>query len=215
MTTSKEKATVQQTKSKIEALREQPGLAMTAFLVFQMILGFEWFWSGIAKVIMPGGFAVPLTEELGEMIESAPAWYANFVAGIVLPNSTLFAYVIEIAEILIGIAFLFGPLIWFFTWDRVPRFIKSALFSLTAAAAIGGFFMAVNFHLAEGYAHPWLLPTSGLEESVDFDSMVAAIQIVIAAVNITLLGYLRAEIPALARIPSPVKQSPAIQKEYQ
>ena len=215
MTASKEKGALKQTKSKLEVLREQPGLAMTAFLVFQMILGFEWFWSGVAKVIMPGGFPASLPQELAEIIESAPAWYANFLAGFVLPNSTLFGYVIEIAEILIGVAFLFGPLIWFFVWDRVPRFIKSALFSLTAAAAIGGFFMAVNFHIAMGYGHPWILPSSGLDESVDFDSMVAAIQIVIATVNIIVLGYLREEIPALARIASPVNQSPAVLREYQ
>ncbi|MBI1855614.1 MAG: hypothetical protein HYR93_07095 [Chloroflexi bacterium] len=207
--TTKDKSALNQPKSKLEALREQPTLAMTAFLVLQMILGFEWLWSGLGKVIMSGGFPAALPGQLEAMMDGAPAWYANFLSGFVIPNSTLFAYVIEYAEILIGIAFLFGPLIWFFVWNRMPGFIKSALFSLTAAAAIGGFFMAVNFHFAAGAAHPWLLPTDGLEESVDFDSMVAAMQIVIAWVYIVAFGYLRQETLASGRIASSVKQAPA------
>lgn len=214
MTVSKEKGELKQPKSKLEALREQPGLAMIALAAFQMILGFEWFWSGLAKIIMPGGFPASLPEELAEIIENSPAWYANFLSDFVLPNSAFFGYVIEFAELLIGIAFLFGPLVWFFLWNRVPGFIKSALFSLTAAAAIGGFFMAVNFHIAMGYGHPWILPTSGLDESVDFDSMIAAMQIVVATVNIIALGYLREETRALTPAVSPVKQSPVAQREY-
>lgn len=210
MTISKEKEAIQQTRSRLDAIRETSSMPMTAFLAFQMILGFEWFWSGIAKFIMPGGFPASLPGELGEIIENAPAWYANLLSGFVLPQAILFGYVIEIAELLIGIAFLFGPLIWFFVWNRTPDLIKSALFSLTAAAAIGGFFMAANFHFAMGYAHPWLLPTSGLDESVDFDSMVAAMQILIAVINILALGYLRKAAPALARTASSAKQEPGL-----
>ena len=194
------------TKSRLDALRESLSLPMVAFLVFQMILGFEWFWSGLAKIMMPGGFPVALPDELIEMAQNSPAWYANFLTSIVKPNAAVFGYVIEIAEVLIGAAFLFGPIIWFFAWKRVPNFVRTALFSLTALAAFGGFFMAVNFHIAMGYGHPWILPTSGLDESVDFDTMVAAMQIVIMMVNLVLLGYLRqkkTEVIAVPRIGQP------------
>lgn len=177
-------------KSRLDALRESPSLPMVGFLVFQMILGFEWFWSGLAKIVMQGGFPASLPDELGEIAQNSPAWYANFLTGIVIPNATIFGYVIEITELLIGIAFLFGPLILFFAWERMPNLMRTALFSITAAAAIGGFFMAVNFHIAMGYSHPWILPTSGLDESVDFDTMIAAMQAAIATVYIVLLGYL-------------------------
>ena len=118
---------------------------------------------------------------------------------------------IELSEFLIGVAFLFGPLIWFFAWDRVPRWLRSALLWVTAAAAIGGFFMAANFHIALGNSQPWILPTSGLDESVDLDSMVAAMQLVIAIVNIVALEGLRETAKQLARPLSQLKPSPAVQ----
>lgn len=206
MTTSMGAKTARNPKSKLDALRESPSLPMLGFFVFQMVLGFEWFWSGLAKIIMPGGFPAALPEELGEIAQNAPAWYANFLTSIVISNAAVFGYVIEISELLIGAAFLFGPLIWFFAWERMPNFVRTTLFPLTAIAAFGGFFMAVNFHIAMGYGHPWILPTSGLDESVDFDSMIAAMQIVILMVNITLLGYLRqkkTEAIAISRIGQP------------
>ncbi len=196
-------------KSRLDALREKAGLPMIGFLVLQMILGFEWFWSGLAKIMMPGGFPQALPDALGDMIQNSPAWYANFLTGFVVPHSMLFGFIIEISEFLIGVAFLFGPLLWFFVWDRVPNFVRTALFSLTAAAAIGGFFMAVNFHIAMGNSQPWILPTSGLDESVDLDSMVAAMQIVIATVNLVLLGYLQQERNKVV-IPAPKQKQAAI-----
>ena len=127
--------------SKLDAIRQKPGLPMTGFFILQMILGFEWFWSGLAKMKMPGGFPAALPGELTDMLQSSPAWYGKFLSGVVIPHAATFGYVIEISEFLIGIAFLFGPLLWFFAWDRLPRSLKIALFSLTAAGAIGGFFM--------------------------------------------------------------------------
>lgn len=175
----------------ISEVKSRPGPAMIGFFALQMVLGFEWFWSGLAKIVMPGGFPAALPEELGGIAQNSPAWYANFLTGAVIPNATIFGYLIEISELLIGVAFLFGPLIWFFAWERVPNFVRTTLFPLTALASLGGFFMAVNFHVAMGYGHPWVLPASGLDESVDFDSMVAAMQVVITVVNIAMFGYLR------------------------
>jgi len=206
MTTSESNVKINQNNSKPNVFREKPGLPMIGLLVLQMILGFEWFWSGLAKIMMPGGFPAALPDALGEMIQNSPAWYANFLNGIVIPNSMIFGYLIEFSEFLIGVVFLFGPLIWFFAWDRVPDFVRSGLLSLTAAAAIGGFFMAVNFHIAMGNAQPWILPTSGLDESVDLDSMVAAMQLVIMTVNLVALSYLRQKKTQTIGIPTQVRQ---------
>jgi len=206
MTISNNNVKINQNNSRPDAFREKPSLPMIGFLVLQMVLGFEWFWSGLAKIMMPGGFPAALPDELSEMVQNAPAWYANFLTGIIIPNSMVFGYVIEIAEFLIGIAFLFGPLIWFFAWDRVPDFVRSGLLSLTAAAAIGGFFMAVNFHIAMGNAQPWILPTSGLDESVDLDSMIATMQLVIMTVNLVALGYLRQQKTQTITVSSPIGQ---------
>ncbi len=41
--------------------------------------------------------------------------------------------------------------------------------------------MAINFHLASGASHPWLIPKSGFDETVDLDSLLPMIQLVLVA----------------------------------
>jgi hypothetical protein len=43
-------------------------------------------------------------------------------------------------------------------------------------AALAGIAMAVNFHLANGSTHPWILPRDWFDESVDLDSLLPLIQ---------------------------------------
>ena len=42
-------------------------------------------------------------------------------------------------------------------------------------AAIGGIFINVNLHLANGDAHPWRFPKDGFAEDVNLDSLMPAI----------------------------------------
>ena len=65
----------------------KPTAALTGFLVLQMILGFEWFWSGLAKIMMPGGFPAALPGALGDMLQNSPPWYADFLTHIVIPHA--------------------------------------------------------------------------------------------------------------------------------
>jgi hypothetical protein len=46
--------------------------------------------------------------------------------------------------------------------------------------------MAVNFHLANGARHPWLIPKSGFDEGVDLDSLLPVIQLIMAGVTLRL-----------------------------
>ena len=188
-TLKKDKATA---RSKIgpDGLRVESSLMVIGFLVMEIIIGYEWFISGYTKVAR-GDFARGLAEELAEKTAGAYGWYASILNSFVIPNGTAFGYMIEIGEILIGLIFIAGPLLWLFAWGRVSNRVRWAIFALTALAAIGGIFMAINFHLANGYIHPWLVPQDSFEEGVDFDSLLAVLNLVIAAVNVGLLGALR------------------------
>ena len=53
--------------------------------------------------------------------------------------------------------------------------------------------MNINFHLANGSAHPWLIPKSGFDEGVDLDSLMPFIQIVLAGVSLKLWAVLHRE----------------------
>lgn len=55
----------------------------------------------------------------------------------------------------------------------------------------GAIFMNVNFHLANGSPHPWLIPRDGFDEGVDMDSLLPLIQVVFLSVSAKLLVTLR------------------------
>lgn len=59
-----------------------------------------------------------------------------------------------------------------------------------ALLVLAGVAMNVGFHLANGSAHPWLIPEDGFDEGVDLDSLMPAIQLVLAGVSgrLWLLG---------------------------
>lgn len=174
----------------LDEIRAKPSLSMGGLLVVTMVIGYEWFVSGLVKFVR-GGFPAGLADELREKSEGTAGWYASFLQSVVIPNAELTGYVIETSELLAGVALIAGPLIWLLAWDRVTDGVRMTVLFLIAAATIGGTFLAINLHLANGAAHPWLLPADGFDEGIDLDSVLPAVQIVIATVSIILLRRLR------------------------
>jgi uncharacterized membrane protein YphA (DoxX/SURF4 family) len=173
-----------------DTLRGKPSLSTIGFLIVAMVIGYEWFVSGLVKVVR-GDFPAGLADELVEKSEGTAAWYSSFLERAVIPNGELFGYAIEISELLAGVALIAGPLIWLFAWDRVSDRARMAVLLSIAAAAIGGTFLAINLHLANGASHPWLIPGDAFDEGIDLDSVLPSIQIVIAAVSIIQFRRLR------------------------
>lgn len=173
-------------------LRAKPNVCTVGFLIVEMIIGYEWLISGLVKIVrgdFPSGLAGELAEKSAEMVP----WYRSFVESVVIPNGVLFGYFIEIAELLAGVALIAAPLLWIFVWNRVSDRMRALGLLSVAAAAIGGTILAINLHYANGASHPWLLPRDGFDEGIDLDSILPAIQIVIATVSIILLRRLRRE----------------------
>ena len=171
-------------------LRDGPALGMTGLLVVTMVVGYEWLVSGLAKFAagdFPGGLGAELTEKAGEL----SGWYADFLTRVAIPNAPAFGYVIQISELLAGLALIGGPLLWLFAWERLSDGVRSAVLLVIAAAAIGGALLTVNLHLANAEAHPWLLPDDPFDEGVGLDSVLTAIQLVIATVALVQLRRLR------------------------
>ena len=99
-----------------------------------------------------------------------------------IPNATGFGYLIELSELLVGIGLIAAALTWLFAWERVGATGRTVALGATVLAALAGVVMNVAFHLANGSAHPWLIPGDGFDEGVDLDSLMPAIQLVLAAV---------------------------------
>ncbi len=182
-------------------LRSKPGLSLIGLLLVEMIIGYEWFISGLDKFLQ-GGFPAGLAGELGDKSEGVAAWYGRFLESAVIPNAKFFGYAVETSELLAGITLIAGPLIWLFAWERVSDGVRAAVLFSTAAAAIGGAFLAVNLHFANGASHPWLIPGAAFDEGIDLDIVLPAIQVVIAAVSIILFQRLGRDRPDGASSPS-------------
>src|SRR6266568_2119240 len=94
-------------------------LPLAGLLAIQLLLGYEWFVSGLTKIYR-GGFPGGLANELREKSEGAAGWYKSFLDGSVIPNASAFGYLIEIGELIVGLALVAAALVWLLRWERLP-----------------------------------------------------------------------------------------------
>ena len=146
-------------------LRGKPSLSLIGLLAVEVIIGYEWFISGLVKFVR-GGFPAGLAQELVEKSDGAAAWYVGFLNSAVIPNAVVFGYLIEAAELLAGVVLILGPVVWLFAWDRIPDRLRTTILILITLAALGGAFLAINLHLANGASHPWLIPGEAFDEGI-------------------------------------------------
>ena len=165
-------------------------LPLIGLLLIQLFIGYEWFMSGLTKIVR-GDFPSGLADELTEKSDEVAGWYRTFLDETVIPSGSVFGYLIETGELVIGVVLLVAGLVWLLRWERLTSAGRKAVLFATMLAAFGGIFMNVNFHLANGSAHPWLIPMDGFDEGVDLDSLMPAIELVLIGVSAGLLVSLR------------------------
>lgn len=169
-------------------------LPLVGLLLVQVVVGYEWFMSGVTKLYR-GGFPSGLADELRQKSKDAPGWYRSFLEDLIIPNASTVGYLTELSELLIGLGLIAAAAVWVLRWARLPRGGRIAVLTVTILASLGGTLMAVNFHLANGGTHPWLIAKSGFDEGIDLDSVLPAIQLVLVLVSAGLLRALRRQGP--------------------
>lgn len=155
--------------------------SLVGLLAVQAILGYEWLMSGLTKV-WRGGFPSGLGDELREKSEGAAPWYASLLDSVVIPNGGLFGVLIIVGELAIGLTMIATAALWAFRWTRLSFRGRTGLLAASVVAGVAGILMNINFHLANGSAHPWLVPSDGFDEGVDLDSFMPAVQLVLVLV---------------------------------
>lgn len=98
-----------------------------AFDSFGQKLGTPWVFGSHDGAAIKGFVAGALAQASGAH-PAVQGWYASFLQNVVLPNATVFAYMVTFGEVLIGLGLIFGV--------------------LTGIAAFFGVFMNLNFLLA-------------------------------------------------------------------
>ena len=169
---------------------EASRLALKGLVVVGLFIGYEWFMSGLTKIVR-GGFPSGLTDELREKSEGTVGWYKDFLDGTVIPNAAAFGVAIEVAELAIGAVLIAGAIMLLLRWQRLSYRAEIAVLAAVAIASIGAILMNISFHLANGSPHPWLIPKDGFDEGVDLDSLLPLIQLVFAYVSVKLIVMLR------------------------
>lgn len=157
-------------------------LPVAGLFLVQIVIGYEWLVSGLAKVVR-GDFPGGLAGDLAGRAAGAPGWYRGFLSAVVFPNARVFGYLIEIAELLTGAALVAVGLAWLVARERLGSRSRTAGLLTTSAAALAGLLMNVNFHLASGSPQPWRISAESFEEAVDLDSVMAALELVLLVVS--------------------------------
>ncbi|MFL5626302.1 MAG: DoxX family protein [Ktedonobacteraceae bacterium] len=123
------------------------------WLIVRLYVGYEWLTAGLQKLTGYSysfdafnqkagspwvfgahdgaaikGFVSGALAQVGGPHPTVQGWYASFLQSFVLPNATVFAYLVTFGELLIGLGLIFG--------------------ALTGIAAFFGVFMNLNFLLA-------------------------------------------------------------------
>jgi hypothetical protein len=160
-------------------------------LVVQIIMGYEWMVSGITKVAS-GTFVSGLADNLRTNADSAPGFYRSLIHSTLIPNAGTLAVLIEIGELAVGVMFIAAAIVWLTRWPRLSTTARMALLG-TLLAALGASFMALNFHLARGGNHPWLIPADGMDETIDVDTVLVLMQTALFAFAGYLLLKIRRE----------------------
>jgi hypothetical protein len=172
------------TPTTAESSRDPLGrLPLICILLVQVFVGYEWLNSGLTKIVR-GGFPSGLAADLHDRVQSATGWYRSFIDGSIVPHAVVFGYTIEIGELLVGIGLIAAALIWIFRWQHLPHGGRIAVLTITILASLSAIFMAINFHLANGGTHPWLIPKSGFDESIDLDALLPAIQLMFIVLSV-------------------------------
>ena len=158
-------------------------------LTIQLVVGYEWFVSGLTKLYR-GGFATGLADEVREKSVGVDGWYRAFLDRVVIPNGWTVGWLVLIGELVVGVALLGAGSVFLLRRERVGSRTRQALLATTAIASILGIVMAISFHLANGAGHPWFIPKDGFDEGVDLDSVLPLVQLAIAivATKLFLLG---------------------------
>jgi thiosulfate dehydrogenase [quinone] large subunit len=89
------------------------------WLIVRVYLGVLWLLSGWEKLMSPAwvgneagaavtGFAQGALQQTTGEHPQVTGWYARFLESVVIPNTTLFSYLVTLGEILVGLGLIFG-----------------------------------------------------------------------------------------------------------
>jgi thiosulfate dehydrogenase [quinone] large subunit len=160
--------------------RVQP--AALGLAVVEAVIGYEWLLSALNKMLSPD-FASGLAQQLVIAMRGNPnSWWVALSKNLVLPHTQLFAVLVEVGELLVGLGFFAGALLWAsgrFPVARWARYLNLAVL----AALVGGTLMTANYYVMSGETWPLLNPGDPFDEGLSIDGLLTLITVGLFAVH--------------------------------
>jgi len=159
------------------------------FLLVQILVGYEWFASGLTKLVH-GDFPAGLAADLHERAQEAAPWYGHFLRGVVIPHASGFGYAIEVTELLAGVVLMATAVVGLSVLRREQgRRLCLWTAGPTALAAFAGLVLAINFVLANrmGFSP---VASDSFDEGISLDALLVGIQLVLLGVALASLSPL-------------------------
>jgi len=146
--------------------------------------------------IVRGGFVSGLAADLHDRVQAAPGWYRSLADSVIIPNASLFGYLIVIGELFVGVTLIATAIVWLVRWESLSPAARRVLVGLIVLAAAAALAMNLNYHIANGATNPWQLPAGVFDEGVDINTVFTFIDATIIVVMAGVLLSLRGKVAA-------------------
>src|SRR5215831_2917787 len=153
---------------------QTPNLALAGL---QLLVGYVWLLAGVDKLLF-GVFPAQLSGLLYTAVSGGhlPGFFTTLLRGFVVPNATLFGYLIEWGETLAGLGLVTAGLVALLRplAERFLRGMSATLFAygdrllarLAPLAAIGAGLLGLSYFFLDGLPAPWFVPNIAFGGSI-------------------------------------------------
>jgi|GEM_PF-3625041 hypothetical protein len=181
---------------------------------FQVVIGYEWFISGINK-LAAGDFPRGLAGDIVDNLKDVDAgWFATFLRQEVLPHSIAFGYLVEYAEVMVGLLLLTSAAVFAFTAAGCVRWpgLCAGVVAAGSGAAVGAVCMNACYYLFSGGGWPGVDPAMAYGEGMALDLLLSLLSVILALANALMVRvYLAlaervATPPGLSMVEAPVSK---------
>ena len=162
----------------------------SALAGLQLIVGYEWLLAGGDKLLL-GTFPAQLGGLLNAVVSSGHlvGFFTAILRGLVVPNATLFGYLIEWGETLAGLGLVTAGLVALLRPLAVRSLsgTSATLFvygdrlleRLAPLAATGAGLLGLSYFFLDGLPKPWFVPSIAFGGSIDTGLFFAAASVVL------------------------------------
>jgi len=155
--------------------------------LIELAIGYEWIISALNKMTSRG-FSTGLGAELKKNLGDNPnRWYSDFLKTTIIPHARIYALLVEMSELLIGLGFVVGAALWLSTrlagwsWARAIHWV-------VILALAGGAGLTANYYIQGGDTLPGLNPGNPYSEGLTIDGLLTLVAVALIVAHVLAQG---------------------------